>query len=574
MKKYLFLLLIAVAGAFYFFDPTAMAQSETTDIPQPSPNLVISQVQAGGAANANDEFVEIHNNGAAPIDLNGYRVVYRSATGTSDVMNPFAVWTTSTILQPGKYYLIASVSYDGGVTPDGTYNPTTCSCSMSATSGGVAIRQGANDTGTIIDSFAWGTPSASHAFIETTPATAAGNDNSKVRAQDGCQDNDNNSTDFTTLAPASARNGSTAAVTCSGTGTTLFAAMNANPSTVSPLGTSLLTVTVFPATTPPSTGISVVGSLVNIGGSANQTFFDNGTNGDVTPGDNVFSFSATIPAGTSGGVYNVTAVASDAQARTANANTNITVNAPLPNEDPLLFGNPSNATGEVANENNFLMLKPQYSLSYNRSKATANWVAWRLDSSWIGTTNRQDDFREDPALPFGWYRVQDNDYSGSGYDRGHMCPSGDRTNSVANNSATFLMTNMVPQLGANNQGPWNDLENYSRTLAQSGNEIYIISGPNGQHPTTPTISQGRIVVPNVTWKVVIVLPNGSNDLQRVTRQTRAFGVIMSNVSISQGAPWRNFRVTVDAVEALTGYNFFSNIPKNTQELIERKVDTQ
>ena len=220
------------------------------------------------------------------------------------------------------------------------------------------------------------------------------------------------------------------------------------------------------------------------------------------------------------------------------------------------------------------MLKPQYSLSYNRSKATANWVAWRLDSSWIGTTGRQDDFREDPALPFGWYRVQDNDYSGSGYDRGHMCPSGDRTNSVANNSATFLMTNMVPQLGANNQGPWNDLENYSRTLAQSGNEIYIISGPNGQHPTTPTISQGRIVVPNVTWKVVIVLPNGSNDLQRVTRQTRAFGVIMSNVSISQGAPWRNFRVTVDAVEALTGYNFFSNIPKNTQELIERKVDTQ
>ena len=572
MKKYLFLLLIAVAAAFYFFDPTAMAQSETTDIPQPSPNLVISQFQPGTTAVPNDEFVEIHNNSASPVDLNGYRVNYRSQNGTQDVPVPFAVWTTSTILQPGQYYLIASTSYSGTVTPNMTYNPTVCACSMSANQGGLAIRQGANDTGAIVDAVGWGT--TTNIFFEGTKTTAPGSGNSQGRLQQGCQDTDNNASDFAVLSPFAPRNQATTPVTCSGTGTTLFAAMNANPSTVSPLGTTLLTVTVFPATTPPSTGISVVGSLVNIGGSANQTFFDNGTNGDVTPGDNVFSFFATIPAGTSGGVYNVTAVASDAQARTANANTNITVNAPLPNEDPLLFGNPSNATGEVANDNNFLMLKPQYSLSYNRSKATANWVAWRLDSSWIGTTNRQDDFREDPALPFGWYRVQDNDYSGSGYDRGHMCPSGDRTNSIPNNSATFLMTNMVPQLGANNQGPWNDLENYSRTLAQSGNEIYIISGPNGQHPTTPTISQGRIVVPNVTWKVVIVLPNGSNDLQRVTRQTRAFGVIMSNVSISQGAPWRNFRVTVDAVEALTGYNFFSNIPKNTQELIERKVDTQ
>lgn len=571
MKKYLFLLSIAVVAA-YFFDPIALAQTEKADdAPQPSPNLVISQFQPGTTASANDEFVEIHNNSSSPVDLNGYRVVYRSANGSTDVANPFAAWSTSTILQPGQYYLIASTSYSGAPTPNITYNPSVCLCSMSATAGGLAIRQGPNDTGAIIDAVGWG--SATNIFFEGTRTTAPGSGNSQERKQSGCQDTDNNANDFQTLTPFAPRNQATTPLTCSGGGTTLFAAMNANPTTVSPSGTTLLTVTVIPATTPPSTGIGVVGILSSIGGSANQTFFDNGTNGDVMPGDNVFSFSATIPAGTSGGVYNVTAVASDAQARTANTNTNITVNAPLPNEDPLLFGNPSNATGDVANENNYLMLKPQYSLSYNRSKATANWVAWRLDTSWIGATERQDDFREDPALPFGWYRVQDNDYSGSGFDRGHMCPSGDRTNSIPNNSATFLMTNMVPQLGANNQGPWNDLENYCRTLAQAGNEVYIISGPNGQHPTIPTIASGRIVVPNSTWKVVLVLPNGSNDLQRVTRQTRVFGVIMSNVSINQGSPWRNFRVTVDAVEALTGHNFFSEIPKNTQELIERKVDT-
>ncbi|MBP7476854.1 MAG: DNA/RNA non-specific endonuclease [Pyrinomonadaceae bacterium] len=569
MKKYLFLISLSIAAAFYIFDPIALAQVGTSDIPQPSPNLVISQFQPGTTAVPNDEFIEIHNNGGSPVDLNGYRVVYRSQNGTNDV-GPFAVWTTPTVLQPGQYYLIASTSYTGSATPNVTYNNTACACSLSATQGGLAIRLGDQNTGAVIDAVGWGT--TTNIFFEGTKTTAPGSGNSQGRKDNGCQDTDDNLNDFAVLNPFAPRNQSTTPFPCSGSGTTLFAAMNANPTTVAPSGNVLLTVTVIPATTPPSTGISVVGNLVNIGGSANQTFFDNGTNGDVTAGDNIFSFSATIPAGTTGGVKNVTAVASDAQARTANINTNITVNAPLPDEDPLILGNPSNATPDIANENNYLMFKPQYNLSYSRANATPNWVAWRLDSTWVGTAPRQDDYREDPALPAGWYRVQDNDYSGSGYDRGHMCPSGDRTRSIPDNSATFLMTNFVPQYGPNNQGPWNDFEVYLRTIVSQGNEIYIFTGGNGN---IGTIAQGRVVIPQVTWKVVLILPNGSNDLQRVTRQTRAFGIIVPNgPPVTSGNPWRNFRVTVDAVEALTKYNFFSNIPKNTQELIERKVDTQ
>jgi endonuclease G len=217
------------------------------------------------------------------------------------------------------------------------------------------------------------------------------------------------------------------------------------------------------------------------------------------------------------------------------------------------------------------MQKPQYSLSYSRAKATPNWVAWRLDSTWIGTAPRQDDYRPDPALPAGWYQVQDNDYSGSGYDRGHMCPSGDRTRSVPDNSATFLMTNFVPQLAANNQGPWEEFETYCRTLANQGNEIYIITGPHGQ---IGTIASGQIAVPQYTWKVVLVIPNGNNDVQRAsTRTTRVFGIVVPNFPpLNINAPWRDFRVTVNDVEWLTGYNFFTEIPKNTQEIIERKRD--
>jgi DNA/RNA endonuclease G (NUC1) len=571
MKKfYSVLVSLLLLTVWCIFSFQATAQSETNATNQAdlvSPNLVISQFQAGGTT-ANDEFIELHNTSSTSVDLNGYRLVYRSATGTNDLT--LAAWTTSAVIPAGGYYLIANTAYDGSAAPNITYDSAVCSCSMGAGGGGLAIRQGAANTGTIIDSVGWGT--ATNAFVETAVTTAPANNDSKARLAGGCQDTDNNANDFSTLTPSAPRNGSTSPFICSGSGTTLFASLAANPATVTPGGTTLLTVTVIPATTPPSTGIAVVGNLSNIGGSAAQTFFDDGTNGDMTAGDNVFSFSATIPAGMPGGTQSVTAVASDAQARTANTNINININAPLPNDDPLLLGNPSNAVTDIASENNYLMIKPQYSLSYSRAKATPNWVAWRLDTSWLGSAQRQDDYRPDPDLPAAWYHVTDGDYSNSGYTRGHMTPSGDRTRSVADNSATFLMTNFVPQIAENNSGAWEDFEGYCRSLAQQGSELYIISGGQGSNGT---IAQGRIVAPRYTWKVVLILPNGTDDLSRINKQTRTIGLIMPNfLPLSQSAPWRQFRVTVDQVEALTGYNFFSNIPKNTQELIERRRDLQ
>ncbi|HEX6279170.1 MAG TPA: DNA/RNA non-specific endonuclease [Pyrinomonadaceae bacterium] len=564
MKKISFVLLIGViCTAAWMYSRNASAHSM---LPAVSPHLVISQFQAGGET-ANDEFIEIKNTGATAVDLAGYVVVYRSAAGTDDG-TPMASWATSTMLQPGQFYLIAAAgSYDGAPTPDKTYDFTIRS--MGAAGGGLAIRQGAVNTGAVIDSVGWG--SATNVFVEGTAAAAPGNNNSGARKNNGCQDTDNNANDFQTQTPSAPRNSSATPVTCSSSGTDLFAAINANPTVVSPGATTLLTVTVVPATTPPSTGITVNGNLSSIAGPTSQTFFDDGTNGDVTPADNVYSYLATIPGGTSGGSKNIAATASDAQARTVALNVSITVNAPLPNEDPLILGNPSGATPDVANENNYLMQKPQYTLSYNRSKATPNWVAWRLDSTWIGSALRQDDYRPDPALPAGWYQVVTEDYSGSGYTRGHMVPSADRTRSIADNSATFLMTNFVPQTAENNTGPWEEFESYCRTLAQQGNELYIFTGPYG---SVGTIAQGRITVPQYTWKVVLVLPNGDNDLQRINKGTRAFGIVVPNfLPLDVNAPWRNFRVTVDQVEHLTGHDFFSALSLNAQLLIERRRDT-
>lgn len=247
----------------------------------------------------------------------------------------------------------------------------------------------------------------------------------------------------------------------------------------------------------------------------------------------------------------------------------------------LVMGNPSNAVADINAPLNYLMLRNQYVLSYNRDKATPNWVAWHLEPVWIGSTTRQDDYRPDPSLPLGWYQVQATDYSGSGFDRGHMCPSGDRTSSVADNSATFLMTNFMPQAPNNNQGPYEQLESYCRTLVSQGNELYIYTGPLGQGGsgsnggTTNTVANGNVVVPSVVWKVIIVLPAGSNDLDRVSKATRTIAVMMpNNQSIGINTPWRNFRTTVRRVEQLTGLNFFSNVRPNVRRLLKLTIDSQ
>ena len=127
----------------------------------------------------------------------------------------------------------------------------------------------------------------------------------------------------------------------------------------------------------------------------------------------------------------------------------VTQAAPLP--EHLTLGNPSGTTADPTQPTNYLLYKPQYALSYHRDRGIPNWVSWHLSTDWRGSAARKDDFRPDATLPAGWYQVKSTSYTGSGFDRGHLCPSADRTSTVADNSATFLMTNMMPQAPRNNQ---------------------------------------------------------------------------------------------------------------------------
>jgi endonuclease G len=251
----------------------------------------------------------------------------------------------------------------------------------------------------------------------------------------------------------------------------------------------------------------------------------------------------------------------------------------------LIMGNPTNATTDINFPHNYLLDKPQFCASYDRDRGIPNWTSWQLNAAWCnGPGVRTDPYGPDLTLPTGWHRVGGSDYSGSGFARGHMCPSADRINTQANNDALFVMTNLIPQNQDNNAGAWEGLETYERTLANAGNTLYILSGGYGAGGKAPgsstvvsTISSGQVTVPAQLWKVIIVVPNGTgtaDDVSKVTTSTRTIGILFNNDSVANTASlWGNYRVSVASIEALTGYTFFSNVASSIGNVIKANVDT-
>jgi hypothetical protein len=282
-----------------------------------SPNIVISQVYGGGGnsgATLKNDFIELYNRGTTAVDVTGWTVQYASASGTT--------WDSTVLsgtIQPGCYYLAQEAQGAGGTvdlpTPDATG-----SLALSATSGKVAlvsnstVLTGSCPSG-VVDLVGYGTANCS----EGSAAPGLTNTTAIFRANGGATDTDNNSADFSTAAP-NPRNG-TGAVTP----TKPVATGSATPSPVAPGGTVLLVVTVTPGSNPTSTGLAVSGNLEQIGGSASQQFYNDATHGDVTAGDNKFSFQATVPADTATGTKSIAIGAMDAQSRTATTTITLAV---------------------------------------------------------------------------------------------------------------------------------------------------------------------------------------------------------------------------------------------------------
>jgi len=233
----------------------------------------------------------------------------------------------------------------------------------------------------------------------------------------------------------------------------------------------------------------------------------------------------------------------------------------------LALGNPSGAAADPAQPTNYLIARAQYALSYSRDRGIPNWVSWHLQASDLGDTPRYSGtFFTDTSLPAGWPRVTHSDYTGSGYDRGHMTPSADRTASVADNEATFLLTNIVPQAPANNQGLWAQLEDQARTLVGQGNELYILSGSSG---SVGTLAGGTLTIPAALWKVILVLPAGDgDDAARVTAQTQVIAVWTPNDASVAGMSWQTYTTTARCVAQRTGLDLFAAVDDVVEAAIE------
>jgi endonuclease G, mitochondrial len=207
-------------------------------------------------------------------------------------------------------------------------------------------------------------------------------------------------------------------------------------------------------------------------------------------------------------------------------------------------------------------------LSYSPEKRVPNWVAWQLDRKHMGHVGRRGDFRPDLALPARFYRVMDSDYSHSGYDRGHMCPSGDRQDSVEDNSQTFLFTNIMPQLHELNGGPWERLESYTRARAQAGALIYVVAGGLFSAPF-PTIGNG-VAVPAANFKIMVVLSPGQGAAD-VNERSELLAVLMPNQRGVSDREWTDYLTTVDAIEQASGYDFLNAVPERVQRVIEARM---
>jgi endonuclease G, mitochondrial len=235
----------------------------------------------------------------------------------------------------------------------------------------------------------------------------------------------------------------------------------------------------------------------------------------------------------------------------------------------LLLGNPSSANATDAN--NLLVEHPEFSLSYNKSNGGPNWVSWHLDSDDRGRNGRSNNFRPDPLLPPD-SQIRPTDYRGSGYDRGHMCPSADRTATAESNSATFLMSNMLPQTGDLNRQVWRKFEEYCRSQLRGGaNEIYLLSGGVG---SIKRIANDKVNVPGSCWKIAVFLPVGSDDLSRITAETRVVSILIPNETGPEiaEADWRQYLTSVDKIEELTGYDFLSAVSPTIQKELEARID--
>lgn len=201
-----------------------------------------------------------------------------------------------------------------------------------------------------------------------------------------------------------------------------------------------------------------------------------------------------------------------------------------------------------------------FTLSYDRYTNCPKWVAWELTADEVRSRDvaRSNNFKPDDEVP-PLNRIETSDYNGSGYTRGHMCPSGDMKWDEQAMNDCFLMSNICPQTKALNRQWWEIVETACREWAKQEGSVYICCGPiyDGNTPDRYIGRGEKIRVPDAFFKVVLSLAQD---------REKAIGFIYKNTDERQ--PIQQAVVSVDDVEKITGYDFFPSLPDELENQLE------
>ena len=206
-----------------------------------------------------------------------------------------------------------------------------------------------------------------------------------------------------------------------------------------------------------------------------------------------------------------------------------------------------------------------YSLGYNEDFEVPNWVAYKLTEESLKVKNvpRAKRFKTDNEVDNR--SAKHSDYSHSGYTRGHMAPAGDMAFSTEAMQESFFMSNMTPQTAALNAGIWRELEENVRDWAYDNDELYVVSGPIFDSSNPKRIGKStKVAVPDAFFKALLDIEGSKK---------KAIGFIIPHEK--SDLHLREYAVTVDAIEKLTGIEMFDDLMDDNEEAaLEGQFDMQ
>lgn len=208
-----------------------------------------------------------------------------------------------------------------------------------------------------------------------------------------------------------------------------------------------------------------------------------------------------------------------------------------------------------------------FSLEWSYADKANRWTCYQMHKgNMVKNVDRKDDFKEDPEIPEE-YRSKLSDYSGSGFSRGHLCPSADRLCSSEQNKQTFFLSNMQPQYQSHNGGLWARLEAKIRDWADDCDTLYVVKAATIRSDQVLSVKcNDRLLVPKYFYMAILAYDKSTDTYQAMGLWTEHLSTNDPNKNLG------DYAITIDELEERTGIDFFCNLPDITEDDVEHKLD--